>query len=99
MNQLDLCMVSYVSASHTVDAHTQAASQLYGVEYDAVTPTQRELAKNRNFARAYGGKCFGGKTVDCRNFVTQAETIRLAQHRCEHYPWVRAFLDRFCVRV
>jgi DNA polymerase-1 len=54
--QLDLCMVMYVSPEYQYDAYIQAASEIFGVPVDEVTPAQRRLAKERSFAACYGGR-------------------------------------------
>jgi DNA polymerase-1 len=101
---LDLCMVMYVTADQELDAHTQAASEIFGVPMAEVTPAQRELAKNRNFARCYGmaavfGKCYGGHKTEsplvARNFFTQAEATRVTKAYFTKHPWMRAFCDQF----
>lgn len=37
-----------------LDLHTYAASQVYGVDYDAVTKNQRQTSKNVGYAKIYG---------------------------------------------
>jgi DNA polymerase-1 len=93
-------MVMYVTADQELDAHTQAASEIFGVPLAEVTPAQRRLAKERNFARCYGGPHFHpNKTVTRPSkgsfFLTQAEAASVTQHYFTKYPHMRAFCDQF----
>ena len=40
------------------DLHREKAAELFGVPQSAVTPAQRFVGKEANFARLYGGKLF-----------------------------------------
>jgi DNA polymerase-1 len=96
--QLELCMVMYVTADQ--DIYTQMASQLFGVPTAEVTPAQRRLAKEHNFARCYGSPHFHpNKSVTNPSrgslFLTQAEAARVTEHYFESHPWMRDFRDAF----
>ncbi|MBQ2661456.1 MAG: DNA polymerase I [Clostridia bacterium] len=66
-SQIELRLLAHMSGDETmikafendVDIHTVTASEVFGVEIDTVTPSQRSAAKAVNFGIVYGISDFG----------------------------------------
>lgn len=95
---LELCMIMYVSAG--VDAHTQVASEAFGVLMAEVSPERRGYAMCRNFARCYGSPRWTSiKSVTHPGrgsfFLTQSEAARVTEDYFNEYPWMRDFFAQY----
>ncbi len=72
------------------DIHRATAAEVWGVEPEAVTETQRSAAKAVNFGIVYGISDFGlARQLACD--VGEAKAI--IQRYFERYPGVRAYMD------
>ena len=74
-----------------VDIHTVTASQVFGVAQDQVTPDMRRAAKAVNFGIVYGISPF---SLSQDIHVTVAQAKEYMEKYFEHYPGVRAYMDR-----
>ncbi len=73
------------------DIHRMTASQVFHVDLDKVTSTQRSNAKAVNFGIVYGISSFG---LSQDLSITKKEAEAYIQQYFETYPQVKAFLDR-----
>ena len=72
------------------DIHRFVASQVYGVEPEAVTSEMRGKAKGVNFGIIYGQGPFGlSKAIG----ITQAEAKQFIADYFNRYPSIRSFMD------
>ena len=72
------------------DLHTYCASLAYGVPQDKVTSEQRSIAKNTNFARAYGA----GPAKIASTAGVDVEEIRAYKSGFDaRFPGVQEFID------
>lgn len=73
------------------DIHAQTASAVYGVPIEEVTPQQRSRCKMVNFGIIYGISAFG---LASRLRIPRKDAQSLITTYFEHYPAVRAYMDR-----
>ena len=73
-----------------VDIHTAAASQVFGIAYDAVTSQQRRMAKAVNFGVIYGQSSYGlAATLD----ISQDEAASFINGYFTKYAGVAQFIE------
>jgi len=73
------------------DVHRRTAAEVFGVEEDAVSREQREIAKMVNYAVAYGLSAFGLST---RLGIPNDEASSIIKRYFERYAGVRAWIDQ-----
>lgn len=74
-----------------IDPHTVTAAMVFGVDTKDVTPTQRQDAKNINFAVVYGA---GTKKVAAMSKTTEAKAKAMLSRHEREFPEIYDFKDR-----
>jgi DNA polymerase-1 len=73
------------------DVHQRTASEIYGIQPEAVTPEQRGVAKAINFGLMYGKTAFGlAQELD----ISRTEAKEMIDRYFTRYRGVKDFLDR-----
>ncbi len=72
------------------DIHRRTASEVFGVEISAVTPTMRRVAKTANFAVIYGVTAYG---LSQQSDMTVPEAKEFIDIYFKRYPKIRSFID------
>ncbi len=97
-SQIELRIVADVSKDPVMldaftngkDFHTATAAQVYGVDYDAVTPDQRRNAKTVNFSILYGA---GATNLSRQLGIKRAEAKELIETYFTQFPALKAYMD------
>ncbi len=98
-SQIELRVLAHFSGDEALrdsfardeDVHARVASQVYEVPLDAVTSTQRRVAKAVNFGVVYGQSAFGlAKTID----ISQAEAAKFIDAYFAGYRGVTKLLGQ-----
>lgn len=76
------------------DVHRRTASEIFGVEPDAVTTQQRGVAKAINFGLMYGKSVFG---LAAELGISRTEAKEMITKYFERYSGVKQFLDRLII--
>jgi len=74
------------------DIHTTTAALIFHVEYDAVSPAQRKIAKTINFGVIYGMSSFG-MSAQLHISVEEAQTFINAFYKT--YPNIHSYYDAY----
>ncbi len=98
-SQIELRLLAHFSGDEALkrafregrDIHAAAASEIFGVPQEAVTPEMRRLAKVINFGIAYGMSAFG-LSKELKIDVKQASAF--IERYFERYPGVREYMRR-----
>ena len=98
-SQIELRLLAHISGDDAMisgfhsgeDIHTITASQVFGVEPDAVTPEMRRAAKAVNFGIVYGISAFA---LSDDLHVSMAQAKEYMEKYFEHYAGVRAYMSR-----
>ncbi|HET9819887.1 MAG TPA: DNA polymerase I [Rhodanobacteraceae bacterium] len=97
-SQIELRIVAHLSGDPGLakafrddqDVHRATASEVFGVNADAVTFEQRRVAKMINFGLMYGMSAHG---LAQRLGIPRGEAQDYVQRYFERYPGVKAFMD------
>ncbi|HEX5487893.1 MAG TPA: DNA polymerase I [Rhodanobacteraceae bacterium] len=97
-SQIELRIVAHLSGDPGLanafrddqDVHRATASEVFGVDADAVTFEQRRVAKMINFGLMYGMSAHG---LAQRLGIPRGEAQDYVQRYFERYPGVKAFMD------
>ena len=98
-SQIELRLLAHISGDEAMisgfhsgdDIHTITASQVFGVEPEAVTPDMRRAAKAVNFGIVYGISAFA---LSDDLHVSMAQAKEYMEKYFEHYAGVRAYMSR-----
>jgi DNA polymerase-1 len=99
-SQIELRLLAHLSKSEGLvkafkdgeDIHSFTAAQIFNVDKEKLTPTQRSAAKAINFGLVYGmGKVSLAKQIG----VTQKEAAEYIESYFERYGGVRKFLEGY----
>ena len=98
-SQIELRIMAHLSEDpgllaafrENLDVHSATASEVFGVDLDAVTSDQRRKAKAINFGLIYGMSAFG---LARQLHVDRGEASRYIDVYFERYPGVRDYMDR-----
>jgi DNA polymerase I len=98
-SQIELRILAHLSGEEAIieafrrgeDIHTRTACEVFKVSPDAVTSTQRTIAKSANYAILYGVSAFG---LSQATKIDQKEAGRYIEAYFRTHPKVRAFIDR-----
>ncbi len=98
-SQIELRLLAHISGDDAMisgfhsgeDIHTITASQVFGVEPQAVTPDMRRAAKAVNFGIVYGISAFA---LSDDLHVSMAQAKEYMEKYFEHYAGVRAYMSR-----
>jgi DNA polymerase-1 len=97
-NQIELRIMAHLSQdegllsafSRGVDIHKATASEVFGIDVEEVTDTQRRASKAINFGLIYGMSAFGlAKQLNVSRHVAQEYVERYF----ERYPGVKQYMD------
>ncbi|HTZ16938.1 MAG TPA: DNA polymerase I [Dissulfurispiraceae bacterium] len=75
---------------NNVDIHTRTASEIFGVQPDAITPEQRRVAKTVNFGVIYGISPFG---LSEALGISPKEAAVIIDHYFERHHGVKDYMD------
>jgi DNA polymerase-1 len=98
-SQIELRILAHVSGEESLieafrrgeDIHARTASEVFGVELEAVTPEQRGIAKTTNFAVIYGVTAFGlSRGLD----MSPKQAQEFLDRFFARHPKVKAYLAR-----
>ena len=98
-SQIELRLLAHMSGDRAmidafnsgVDIHTVTASQVFGVEPEAVTSDMRRTAKAVNFGIVYGISAF---SLSDDIHVSMAQAREYMDKYFAHYAGVRSYMDR-----
>ncbi len=98
-SQIELRILAHLSGEESLvesfrggeDIHRRTAAQVFGVEPDAVTPAQRDMAKTTNFATIYGVTAFG---LSSRLDMSTRQAQEYLDQFFARYQRVKAYLER-----
>ena len=98
-SQIELRLLAHISGDDAMisgfhsgeDIHTITASQVFGVEPEAVTPDMRRAAKAVNFGIVYGISAFA---LSDDLHVSMAQAKEYMEKYFGHYAGVRAYMSR-----
>jgi len=97
-SQIELRIMAHLSQDEQLlnafkdglDIHSQTASQVFGVELDAVDSSQRRAAKAINFGLMYGMSAFG---LSKQLHVSRKEASGYMKQYFNQFPKVEAFIE------
>lgn len=98
-SQIELRIMAHLSGSKALldafakgrDIHRATASEVFGVELDAVTSEQRRQAKAVNFGLIYGMSAFG---LARQLHIPQKEAQKYIDIYFERFPGVQLYMDK-----
>jgi DNA polymerase-1 len=73
-----------------MDIHATTAAAVYGIDFDAVSPSQRIFAKRVNFGLLYGMSSF---RLAQETGMPRAEADQFVREYFDRFPGVRTYLD------
>jgi DNA polymerase-1 len=73
-----------------MDIHATTAAAVYGVDFDAVSPTQRNFAKRVNFGLLYGMSSY---RLAAETGMPRAEADQFVREYFDRFPGVEKYLD------
>jgi DNA polymerase-1 len=79
------------SYANGIDLHTKAASEVYSIDYDKVTPDMRDASKAIQFGLCYGLSKFG---LAKRLKITEKKAEEMITKYFTAYSGVKKFLDK-----
>lgn len=97
-SQIELRLLAHISEDPNLikafkngeDIHSRTAAEVYGVDFDKVTPDQRRAAKTANFAVIYGVSAFGLAQQTELNLEGSKQFI---DTYFERYPGIKDYMD------
>lgn len=97
-SQIELRVLAHISGEKALvdafreglDIHRRTAAEVFGVDYQRVTPNQRGAAKTTNFAIIYGA---GAHRLSAELGLPFAEAQAFIQRYFKNYPRIRAYID------
>jgi DNA polymerase-1 len=73
-----------------MDIHATTAAAVYGVDFDAISPTQRNFAKRVNFGLLYGMSSY---RLAAETGMPRAEADQFVREYFDRFPGVRKYLE------
>lgn len=98
-SQIELRILAHIAQDATLieafrhgqDIHRRTASEIFGVELDAVTSSQRQAAKAVNFGLVYGQTDFGlARALN----ISKGEAAKYIEQYFRRYPGVKEYMDK-----
>lgn len=97
-SQIELRVLAHISEDETLieafrrgeDIHTRTAAEVFELDPEAVTPTQREAAKAINFGIVYGISSFG---LARGTGLSRQDAQRYIDEYFDRYPGVKRYID------
>lgn len=97
-SQIELRILAHIAQDATLveafrqgqDIHRRTAAEIFGVELDDVTPSQRQAAKAVNFGLVYGQTDFGlARALG----ISKGEAAKYIDQYFKRYPGVKTYMD------
>lgn len=98
-SQIELRILAHIAQDSTLieafrhgqDIHRRTAAEIFGVELDAVTSSQRQAAKAVNFGLVYGQTDFGlARALN----ISKGEAAKYIEQYFRRYPGVKEYMDK-----